>query len=110
MKKIKFFSMLLVMLFGLVLSGVINANASTEYVPVAGGNMTGTAPTFTMGSEKSFVKYDITDLDLTKEKIYISIKYTSAAKNFDIHANNAFQTCVVQESTAYTCLQIHAFK
>ena len=87
MKKIKFFSMLLVMLFGLVLSGVINANASTEYVPVAGGNMTGTAPTFTMGSEKSFVKYDITDLDLTKEKIYISIKYTSAAKNFDIHAN-----------------------
>ena len=85
MKKIKFFSMLLVMLFGLTLSGVINANAETNYVFTADYAMTGENNVFTMTSTRSFVVTSVSGVDLTGD-VYVSIMFESKnVVDYDLH-------------------------
>ena len=104
MKKIKFFSMLLVMLFGLVLSGVINASASNSFSFTIDGGLTGADNSFTISASdgKGIAYAQVSDVDLT-QNVYVSIKYASqSVTNLDMYAydnvTNSY-TCVVYKLT-----------
>ena len=86
MKKIKFFSMLLIALFSFTLAGVINANASTEYVFTTDGNSTVEGNKFTLTATRSLISVDVSEMELDLTNMYVSVKYkwSASAEGFEM--------------------------